>query len=184
MDVSTRTPEGLPSRCPICGKDVIINPSLPPGDAPCPHCGSLLWCTLGHSPILDPLIAQVGFVHFRAALPDLKAMNKAAVFRMLIKSLIVADEIPREDEDGVVDSLLKREQIGSTGIGRGVAVPHATNPAVSRLTGVFARSQDGIDFDSRDGEPVHRLVLLLSPSDRPGEHLRALESISRLLRAG
>lgn len=184
MDVSTRTPEGFPSRCPICGKDVIINPSVPPGDAPCPHCGSLLWCTLGHSPILDPLIAQVGFVHFRVVLQDLKAMNKAAAFRLLIKSLVVAGEIPREHEDGIVDSLLKREQIGSTGIGRRVAVPHATHPAVSRTIGVFARSQDGIDFDSGDGEPVRRLVLLLSPSDRPGEHLRKLESISRLLRDG
>lgn len=184
MDISTRTPEGLPSRCPICGKDVIINPSVPPGDAPCPHCGSLLWFTLGHSPILDPLIAQVGFVQFRAVLTDLKVTDKTTAFRTLIKSLIVADEIPRENEDGVVDSLLKREQIGSTGIGRGVAVPHATHPAVSRLTGVFARRREGIDFESRDGEPVHRLVLLLSPSDRPGEHLRALESISRLLREG
>jgi Phosphoenolpyruvate-dependent sugar phosphotransferase system, EIIA 2 len=120
MDNSTRTPEGLPSRCPICGKHVIINPSLPPGDAPCPHCGSLLWFPLGHSPILDPMIAQGGSVLFRAVLTDLKAMNKAAAFRTLINSLIVAGEIANEDEAGIVDALLQREQLGSTGIGRGV----------------------------------------------------------------
>jgi nitrogen PTS system EIIA component len=184
MDISTRTPDGLPNRCPICGKDVVINPSFPPGDAPCPHCGSLLWYTLGHSPILEPLIAQVGAVAFKAVLSDLKAMNKADAFRTLIKSLVVAGEIAIEDEAGIVDALLQRERLGSTGIGRGVAVPHAKHPSVSRLIGVVARSQEGIDFDSQDGEPVHRLVLLLSPLDRPGEHLRALEKISRLLRTG
>ena len=77
---------------------------------------------------------------------------------------------------------MKREELGRTGIGRGVAVPHTKHPSVSELVGTVAVSEDGVDFDSLDGEKVHLLFLLISPPDRPGDHLRALENISRQLR--
>src|SRR5260370_41488720 len=111
MDISTRTPEGLPNRCPICGKDVIIAPSFPPGDAPCPNCGSLLWYTRGDSPLLDPLIAQVGDVVLRTMSVDLKAMSKGDAFRTLVQSLVAAGEIANEDESGIIDALLQREKL-------------------------------------------------------------------------
>ena len=77
---------------------------------------------------------------------------------------------------------LKREELGSTGIGRGVAVPHTKHPSIDKLIGTVAISEEGVDFESLDGEKVHLLFLLVSPPDRPGDHLRALENISRQLR--
>ena len=71
---------------------------------------------------------------------------------------------------------------GSTGIGRGVAVPHTKHPSVEKLCGAVAVSEAGVDFASLDGDPVHLLFLLVSPPDRPGDHLRALENVSRRLR--
>src|SRR5204862_8292940 len=73
-------------------------------------------------------------------------------------------------------------QLGSTGIGRGIAIPHTKHPSVDRRTGTVALSQGGVAFDSIDGEPVYVFVLLLSPQDRPGDHLRALENVVRTMR--
>ena len=66
--------------------------------------------------------------------------------------------------------------------GNGVAVPHTKHPSVTQLVSTVALVQDGVDFASLDGEPVHILFLLISPPDRPGDHLRGLENISRHLR--
>jgi mannitol/fructose-specific phosphotransferase system IIA component (Ntr-type) len=81
-----------------------------------------------------------------------------------------------------VAAIMKREELGSTGIGRGVAVPHTKHPSVSRLVGTVGISGDGVDFNSLDGDKVQLFFLLVSPPDRPGDHLRALENISRQLR--
>ncbi len=86
------------------------------------------------------------------------------------------------DSEDIVRAIIKREELGSTGIGRGVAVPHTKHPSVERLVGTVGISHEGVDFDSLDGEKVQLLFLLVSPPDRPGDHLRALENISRQLR--
>ena len=80
-------------------------------------------------------------------------------------------------------AILKREELGSTGIGNGVAVPHTKHPAAEELVATVAISRDGVDFSSLDGEDVFILFLLVSPPDRPGDHLRGLENISRHLRS-
>jgi PTS system fructose-specific IIA component/PTS system nitrogen regulatory IIA component len=77
---------------------------------------------------------------------------------------------------------MRREQLGTTGIGRHIAIPHSRHPAVDRLIGTMALSRDGLPFDSLDGEPVYVFVLLVSPQDRPGDHLRALEAVVRTMR--
>ena len=77
---------------------------------------------------------------------------------------------------------MKREELGSTGIGRGVAVPHTKHLSVDHLVGTVAVSTDGVDFSSLDGERVQLFFLLISPLDCPTDHLRALENISRQLR--
>ena len=82
----------------------------------------------------------------------------------------------------IVAAILKREELGSTGIGMRVAVPHTKHPSVDRLIATIALSQAGVDFASLDGEDVNILFLLVSPPDRPGDHLRGLENISRHLR--
>jgi PTS system fructose-specific IIA component/PTS system nitrogen regulatory IIA component len=93
-----------------------------------------------------------------------------------------AGGISEDQFESIVKAILKREELGSTGIGRGVAVPHTKHPSVDRLVGTVAISGDGVGFDSLDGEKVFLFFLLISPPDRPGDHLRALENISRQLR--
>src|SRR5262245_55861890 len=122
------------------------------------------------------------FVVREAILPEVTATTKEPVIREMVESLRNAGQFRAADTEDIVRSVLKREQIASTGIGRGVAIPHAKHTAVERLVGTVALSSAGVKFDSLDGEPVHILVLLVSPQDRPGDHLRALENISRRLR--
>src|SRR5215813_7825912 len=113
---------------------------------------------------------------------QVKADEKESVIRAMAQSLVDAGKIRQSDFDSIVAAILKREELGSTGIGRGVAVPHTKHPSVNRLVGTVAVSQEGVDFDSLDGEKVQLFFLLVSPPDRPGDHLRALENISRQLR--
>lgn len=112
----------------------------------------------------------------------LEASAKEEVIRAMTSALLEAKQIEKDDFEGIIEAILKREELGSTGIGRGVAVPHTKHPSVDRLVGTVAISEEGVDFDSLDGEKVHLLFLLVSPPDRPGDHLRALENISRQLR--
>jgi PTS system fructose-specific IIA component/PTS system nitrogen regulatory IIA component len=113
---------------------------------------------------------------------QLEADKKEQVIRAMAKSLLEAKRINEKDYESIVEAILKREELGSTGIGRGVAVPHTKHPSIDKLVGTVAISERGVDFESLDGEKVHLLFLLVSPPDRPGDHLRALENISRQLR--
>jgi PTS system fructose-specific IIA component/PTS system nitrogen regulatory IIA component len=122
------------------------------------------------------------FVTVEAIQADLSASDKETVIRELVGNLVGAGRINADDSDSIVEAIMKREELGSTGIGRGIAVPHTKHPSVERLTGTVGVSQSGVDFQSLDGEPVQLFFLLVSPPDRPGDHLRALENISRQLR--
>ena len=122
------------------------------------------------------------FVVSDAIVTSLDASTKDEAIRGMVESLSAVGRIPAEDTDAIVSGILKREELGSTGIGNGVAVPHTKHPAVDRLTATVALSTQGVDFANLDGEAVHILFLLISPPDLPGDHLRGLESISRHLR--
>ncbi len=122
------------------------------------------------------------FVVREAIIPGLTATTKEGVIREMVESLRGAGQFRGADPEDIIRAILKRELLGSTGIGRGVAIPHAKHQSAERLVGTVAVSQGGVAFDSLDGEPVYVFVLLISPNDRPGDHLRALENVSRLLR--
>ena len=122
------------------------------------------------------------FVSSEAIRAQLTAEDKESAIREMIGALLAADKISADEVESIVKAILKREELGSTGIGRGVAVPHTKHPSVPRLVGTVAVSTEGIDFNSLDGEKVQLFFLLISPPDRPGDHLRALENISRQLR--
>jgi fructose-specific phosphotransferase system IIA component len=122
------------------------------------------------------------FVQVNAIKADLQSDDKEGVIHELASSLVTAGVIKPEDLEGILKAIMKREELGSTGIGKGIAVPHTKHPSVSKLIGTVGVSADGVDFNSLDGEKVHLLFLLISPPDRPGDHLRALENISRQLR--
>ena len=122
------------------------------------------------------------FVCKAAIRPQLKADDKNAAIEEMVESLVEAGELTAGNKDEIIAAVMKREELGSTGIGRGVAVPHTKHAVVDKLVGTIAVSAGGIDFNSLDGENVQLFFLLVSPPDRPGDHLRALENITRHLR--
>ncbi len=122
------------------------------------------------------------FICGEAISANLAADEKESVIAEIVQSLVAAGKINEDDQSGIVAAVMKREELGSTGIGRGVAVPHTKHSSVEKLVGTVAISEEGVDFDSLDGEKVQLFFLLISPPDRPGDHLRALENISRQLR--
>jgi PTS system fructose-specific IIA component/PTS system nitrogen regulatory IIA component len=122
------------------------------------------------------------FVVREAMIPDLQATTKEGAIREIVESLRAGGHVKSGDQENIVKAILKREQLGTTGIGRGVAIPHTKHEAVERLIGTIAVSHVGVPFDSLDSEPVFIFVMLISPQDRPGEHLRALDNVSRNLR--
>jgi mannitol/fructose-specific phosphotransferase system IIA component (Ntr-type) len=128
-------------------------------------------------------MAMGDFVCRDAIVPALAATTPEGVIREMVDSLASLGYFAREGErDEIVRAIQRREQLGSTGIGRGIAIPHTKHASVERLTGTVALSQGGVAFDSIDGEPVYVFVLLVSPQDRPGDHLRALENVVRTMR--
>ena len=110
------------------------------------------------------------------------ATDKPGVIRELVKSIQDTGEIPESEYESIVKAIMRREDLGSTGIGHGIAVPHTKHPSVSKLVGTIAISPEGIDFCSLDCEKVNLFFLLISPPDCPSEHLRALEHITLKLK--
>ncbi|HMO14931.1 MAG TPA: PTS sugar transporter subunit IIA [Pirellulaceae bacterium] len=122
------------------------------------------------------------FIKIEAIQAELQATDKDGVIRELVDGLIATGQIKSEEKESIVQSIMKREELGSTGIGRGIAVPHTKHASVDRLIGAVGVSTKGVDFQSLDGDVVQLFFLLISPPDRPADHLRALENISRRLR--
>jgi len=123
------------------------------------------------------------FLDERAVTVDVTArQSKEEVIRELVGLLVRAGSIKERDVHKLVQILLKRESLGSTGIGQGVAIPHGKSDCVTKLIGAFGVSRAGVDFDALDGEPVTLFFLLVAPEDSAGPHLKALARISRLLK--
>ena len=122
------------------------------------------------------------FLHDGAVSANVKAQQKEEVIRELVGLLVSAGSIKEKDVAKLVQILMKRESLGSTGIGQGVAIPHGKSDCVVRLVGAFGISRTGVAFDSLDGEPVTLFFLLVAPEDSAGPHLKALARISRLLK--
>jgi len=122
------------------------------------------------------------FVVKEAIIVDLQATGKEEAILEIVGSLARSGRLSDGDQESVARAILAREELGSTGIGQGVAVPHTRHPTVNRLIGTVALSRRGVDFEALDSEPVDILFLLVSPPNQPGDHLRALENISRHLK--
>lgn len=116
-----------------------------------------------------------------AVTPALKSTERNGVLGEMVDSLVASGELSADIRDEIVAKLLDREEKGSTGFGRGVAVPHAKHPAVNRLIAAVGLSERGVDFASLDKQPVFSIFLLLSPKDQPEEHLQAMEVIFKNL---
>lgn len=110
---------------------------------------------------------------------SLKAKSKKQVLHDLSQK---AAEISGLDDRTIFETLLQRERLGSTGLGRGIAIPHGKPAGLERIVCLFAHLESPIDFDATDGEPVDLVFLLLAPEQAGADHLKALARISRLLR--
>jgi nitrogen PTS system EIIA component len=116
----------------------------------------------------------------RFIIPHLSAQGKEGVLREMIH---VIGQVERQvNEARMIEILLERESLGSTGIGEGVAIPHGKSKDVKKLLASFGRSVPGLDFQSMDGKPTHLFFLLVAPEDSAGIHLKALARISRLMK--
>lgn len=110
---------------------------------------------------------------------NLRATSKKQALQELAKK---AAEISGADERQILEVVMERERLGTTGVGNGIAIPHGKLPGLKRLSGVFARLEKPIDFESIDEQPVDLIFLLLAPEGAGADHLKALARVSRLLR--
>lgn len=114
-------------------------------------------------------------------MPALKANSKKQLLQLLAEKAAAITGLPERE---VFDTILQRERLGSTGVGNGIAIPHGKLPGVKRITGVFARLETPVDFESLDDQPVDLVFLLLAPEGAGADHLKALARIARVLRDG
>ena len=117
------------------------------------------------------------FVVTKAIIPQLAATDRDAVIRELIEALAAAGAASAALKEDLIKSIVDREKKGSTGFGKGVAVPHVKHAKIKKMAAAVGVSQKGIDFHALDKAPVYSVVLLLSPMDKPDEHLQAMEKI-------
>ena len=117
------------------------------------------------------------FIVRDAIVTALAATTREGAIAEMIARLHAVGEFADGDVPDITAAVLRRETLGSTGIGRGIAIPHTRHGAAGRLVATLAVSPAGIPFDSIDDEPVHLLALIVSPQDQPALHLRALEAV-------
>jgi PTS system nitrogen regulatory IIA component len=118
-------------------------------------------------------------IEANAVLPHLKAQGKKQLLHELAQA---AGHLTGLEQRTIYELLLQREKLGSTGLGQGIAIPHAKTGGIERVHGLFARLATPIDFDAIDDQPVDLVFLLLAPEHAGADHLKALARISRLLR--
>jgi nitrogen PTS system EIIA component len=124
-------------------------------------------------------MSLIDFLAPKAVIPALKVNSKK---QAIVELAARAAALTGQNERLIVETLQQREKLGSTGIGQGVAIPHARLPKLDKLTGIFARLDRAIQFDSLDNQPVDLIFLLLAPEGAGADHLKALARIARLLR--
>ena len=122
------------------------------------------------------------FLNKNAVIVDLESKDKEGIIKEMVASLVSSKAISPSQEDNAVKVLLEREELGSTGIGQGIGIPHGKSSEIKELVAAFALAKEGVNFESLDGEPVHIFFLLLAPEESAGPHLKALARISRLLK--
>jgi mannitol/fructose-specific phosphotransferase system IIA component (Ntr-type) len=121
------------------------------------------------------------FVCFEAIIPEIKATDRDGVIDELVSALVSAGRLRNTERRGILKALIERENEASTGIGKGVAVPHVKHSTVTDVVAAVGRSDIGVDFSALDRQPVYSVILLISPADNPDKHLQAMESVFKHL---
>ena len=117
------------------------------------------------------------FVMAKAVVPRLTSTKRDEAIKELIDALVAAGAVTTTIRGELIKMIIDREQKGSTGFGKGVAVPHVKHAKIKKMTAAIGVSQQGVDFNALDTAPVYSIVLLLSPEKQPDEHLQAMENI-------
>jgi PTS system nitrogen regulatory IIA component len=117
-------------------------------------------------------------------IPELKATGKEAAVKELVRKLAASGVVAGRQVRHVTGAVLERERLGSTGIGNGIAVPHAKFAGIKDAVGAFGRSTKGIDFASLDGAITHSIFLFLSPAEFPDKHIKLMSRFVTLMRKG
>lgn len=120
-------------------------------------------------------------VKTEALVPQLTSSERDDVISELLDSLVAAEAVSGDLREELMAKILERENRGSTGFGKGVAVPHVKHEKITEMVATIGVSANGVDFNALDKAPVYSVVLLLSPMDSPDEHLQAMENIFRNL---
>ena len=128
----------------------------------------------------DTTVNILDFLPADAILLDLKSQTKREALKELVTLLGDAHGIKKSEK--ILDALLEREELGSTGIGQGIAIPHGKSDHVENVVAILGISKKGIEFDALDGEPVYLFFMLVAPTNSSGLHLKILAKISRLLK--
>ena len=122
-----------------------------------------------------------GFVCFEATIAELVSQRRDEVIAELVEALAGCGRLGKTSAKEITKAVIKRENEASTGMGKGVAVPHVKHNAIKKMAAAVGRSSKGIDFSSLDKQPVYSVILLISPSDDPDKHLQAMENIDKHL---
>ena len=121
------------------------------------------------------------FICFDAVIPELQAKNRNGAITELVSALDKAGQLGKNNCEEITKAVVKRENEASTGMGKGIAVPHVKHQAVKDVIAAVGQSSTGIDFSSLDKKPVYSVILLISPIDSPDKHLQAMEKIFKHL---
>ena len=128
----------------------------------------------------DATVNLLDFLPESAIQVDLKSQSKKEALKELVQILAASHNV--KNSTGILEALLEREELGSTGIGQGIAIPHGKSDSVNKVVSALGISKRGIDFDALDGEPVNIFIMLIAPANSAGVHLKILAKISRLLK--
>lgn len=123
----------------------------------------------------------IDFVCLEATITELQASDRDGVIEELVMSLDKAGKLGKGKSRDIIREVIKRENEASTGLGKGVAVPHVKHKAVKQVVAAIGQSSAGIDFFALDKQPVYSVILLISPSEDPDKHLQAMESVFKHL---
>jgi len=121
------------------------------------------------------------FVCFEALIPELKAPDRNGAIGELVAALEKAKKLPKGSSVQITRAVIKRENEATTGMGKGVAVPHVKHKAAKELVAAVGRSSTGIEFSALDKQPVYSVILLISPVENPDIHLQAMENVFKHL---
>ena len=120
-------------------------------------------------------------VCFSAIIPELEASDRNGAIRELIKKLHGQNQLGGCDPEKLTKAVIQREKEASTGMGKGVALPHVKTDGIEKPVAAIGRSSQGLDFNSLDKQPVYSVILLISPKENPDKHLQAMETLFRNL---